>query len=163
MRNVFDALMSSWLIRSATFTRYGTSGTVSVVTVSDGPITSAPAGHGAGQFDGYRVVAPTAYDAELGGVCDVEPIPAGAVPMATPRLLCSDALSVTPNQIGIEPFSRRFFRHGMEKPSSRLRSSQKRRKFGLSGTVQFTFSSRSTERPPNTCAPWPGRARNSNE
>src|SRR5204863_3864815 len=104
IRNVFEAFTSSWLIRSATFTRYGTSGTVSVVTVSAGPITSAPAGHGAGQFDGYRVVAPTAYEAELGGVVVDDP---GTVPMATPRLLCSDALTITPNLIGAEPASRR--------------------------------------------------------
>ena len=57
---VLDALISSWLIRSATFTKYGTSGTVSVVTVRLGPMTRPNAGHGAGQFAGYRVVAPTA-------------------------------------------------------------------------------------------------------
>ena len=84
------------MIRSATFTRYGTSGTVNVVTVRDGPMTRAPAGHGDGQFDGYRVVAPTAYEAEFGGVV-VDP---GAVPIATPRLLCSDPLRVMPHGAG---------------------------------------------------------------
>src|SRR2546421_10633703 len=147
MRNVRDAFTSSWLIRSATLTRYGTSGTVSVVTVSDGPITTAPAGHGAGQFAGYRVVAPTANDAEFGGVADA--VVGGAVPIAIPRVLCSEPLSVIPNFTGIEPASFRLLRHGIENPSSRLRSSQNRAKFGLSGCVQFTFSSRSTDRPPN--------------
>src|SRR5215510_16585978 len=101
-------------MRSAMFTRYGTSGTVSVVTVSAGPITNAPAGHGDGQFAGYRVVAPTAYDAEFGGVV-VDP---GAVPIATPRLLCSDPLTVMPNGAGYDPANRRFLRHGIENPSS---------------------------------------------
>src|SRR5262252_1066013 len=159
VRKVLDALRSSWLIRSATLTRYGTSGTVRVVTVSDGPITIAPAGHGAGQLDGYRVVAPTAKDAEFGGVV-VDP---GAVPIAMPRVLCSDPLSVIPNVTGTEPASFRLLRHGIVKPSSRFRSSQNRRKLGLSGCVQFTFNSRSTDSPPNSCAPRPGRARNSNE
>jgi hypothetical protein len=130
--------------------------------VSAGPITSAPAGHGDGQFEGYRVVVPTANDAELGGVTGVVPA-GGAVPIATPRLLCSDPLSVTPHGSGSDPASLRFLRKGIEKPSSRWRSSQKRSQFGLSGVVQLTFSSRSTDRPPNSCAPRPGLARNSNE
>src|SRR4029450_8876469 len=97
-RKFFDALISSWLIRSATFTTYGTSATVSVVTVNDGPMPTAPAGHGAGQFAGYLVVAPTANDAELGGVV-VEP---GAVPIATPRLLWSAPLGGVPYAAGAE-------------------------------------------------------------
>src|SRR5262245_61736482 len=105
-------------MRSAVLTRYGTSGTVNVVTVNDGPITTAPAGHGAGQLAGYRVVEPTANDAELGGVVVDAP---GAVPIATPRLLWSDPLIVTPHGAGYDPARRRFLRHGIEKPSSRWR------------------------------------------
>jgi hypothetical protein len=85
------------------------------------------------------------------------------VPIATPRLLWSEPLTVTPYFSGTDPANRRFLRHGIAKPSSRCRSSQKRCEFGLSGCVQLTFSSRSTDSPPKIRARPPGRALNSNE
>ena len=102
----------------------------------------APAGHGAGQFDGYRVVP------RVMAMFSV---------LVLPCTLWNEPLSEMPHAIGYVPASLNCFRNG----SSFSRSSQNRSVFGLSGAVQVTSCCRSNENPPKSCAPAPGRARNS--
>src|SRR5688500_10028481 len=121
----------------------GTSGTVNeVCAIAAVGMMIWPAGHSPGQVVGYRVV--------LRVIAIVRVLVVGT-------LLWSAPLSVIPQGSGIEPATLSCLLHGM----SSSFSLQKRIEFGLSGTVQFTSSSRSNEMPPKICAPAPGRARNS--
>src|SRR5438093_1578992 len=148
----FDSLKSSCVMRSTNAALYGMSATLSAVGVVgdpmkvDGRIT-VRAGHGAGQLAGYSVVPRVMVMLRVVVVLVADGL----------WLLWNAALSCTPQGSGYDPASFRFLLNGM--PFSR--SLQKRIEFGLSGEVQFTSSCRSMATPPNTCAPRPGRKRNS--
>src|SRR2546428_2809787 len=135
----FDPLKSSCVIRSTNAALYGTTATVSDVGAVGEPMKvagriTAPAGHGAGQVDGYRVVPRVITTLRVVAVLDAEGL----------WLLWNAALNCTPHFSGSEPASFRFLLNGIEL----FRSSQKRIALGLSGLVQFTSGWRSTASPP---------------